>query len=187
MPLRGRWLLYISLTGCWLKSEVTSISAHMRPRAEPGKLMSRPLLMSEELRPANKRCVVASAIVPPKGRIAAFQNPEDSLAATAQLVQLVFELVFSASTARDDQSRHYNQDIAHSNYYEHNRAQRWTALLFSSSKPKPSELQLRKGALLRRTPRPCHAQAPLPLPISLASRISATAPFFKNPLAGPLV
>ena len=57
----------------------------------------------------------------------------------------------------------------------------------SSSKPKPSELQLRKGALLRRTPRPCLAQAPLPLPISLASRISAAAPFFKNPLAGPLV
>ena len=67
------------------------------------------------------------------------------------------------------------------------RAKRWTALLFSSSKPKPSELQLRKGALLRRTPRPCLAQAPLPLPISLASRISAAAPFFKNPLAGPLV
>jgi len=60
-------------------------------------------------------------------------------------------------------------------------------LLFSSSKPKPSELQLRKGALLRRTPRPCLAQAPLPLPISLASRISAAAPFFKRPLAGPLV
>ena len=40
-----------------------------------------------------------------------------------------------------------------------------TALLFSSSKPKPSELQLRKGALLRRTPRPCLAHAPLPLPI----------------------
>jgi len=36
-------------------------------------------------------------------------------------------------------------------------------------------------------PRPGLAQAPLPLPISLASRISATAPFFKNPLAGPLV
>ena len=70
---------------------------------------------------------------------------------------------------------------------EHKRAKRWTALLFSSSKPKPSELQLRKGALLRRTPRPSLAQAPLPLPISLASRISATAPFFKNPLAGPLV
>jgi len=70
---------------------------------------------------------------------------------------------------------------------EHKRAKRWTALLFSSSKPKPSELQLRKGELLRRTPRPCLAQAPLPLPISLASRISATAPFFKNPLAGPLV
>ena len=71
--------------------------------------------------------------------------------------------------------------------HEHKRAKRWTALLFSSSKPKPSELQLRKDALLRRTPRPCLAQAPLPLPISLASRISATAPFFKNPLAGPLV
>jgi len=73
--------------------------------------------------------------------------------------------------------------------YEHKRAKRWTALLFSYSKPKPSELQLRKGALLRRTPRPCLAQAPLPLPlpISLASRISAAAPFFKNPLAGPLV
>ena len=70
---------------------------------------------------------------------------------------------------------------------EHKRAKRWTALLFSSSKPKPSELQLRKGALLRRTPRTCLAQAPLPLPISLASRISATARFFKNPLAGPLV
>ena len=70
---------------------------------------------------------------------------------------------------------------------KHKRAKRWTALLFSSSKPKPSELQLRKGALLRRTPRPCLAQAPLPVPISLASRISATAPFFKNPLAGPLV
>ena len=66
---------------------------------------------------------------------------------------------------------------------EHKRAKRWTALLFSSSKPKPSELQLRIGALLR----PCLAQAPLPLPISLASRISAAAPFFKNPLAGPLV
>ena len=61
------------------------------------------------------------------------------------------------------------------------------ALLFSSSKPKPSQLQLRKGALLRRTPRPCLAQAPLPLPISLASRIGAAAPFFKCPLAGPLV
>ena len=48
------------------------------------------------------------------------------------------------------------------------RAKRWTALLFSSRKPKPSELQLRNGALLRRTPRPCLAQAPLPLPISLA-------------------
>ena len=71
--------------------------------------------------------------------------------------------------------------------YEHKHAKRWTALLFSSSKPKPSELQLRKGALLRRTPRPCLAQAPLPLPISLASRISAAAPFFKDPLAGPLV
>ena len=71
--------------------------------------------------------------------------------------------------------------------YEHKRAKRWTALLFSSSKPKPSELQLRKGALLRRTPRPCLAQALLPLPISLASRISAAAPFFKNPVAGPLV
>ena len=70
---------------------------------------------------------------------------------------------------------------------EHKRAKRWTALLFSSSKPKPSELQLQKGALLRRTPRPCLAQAPLPLPISLASRISAAAPFFKSPLAGPLV
>ena len=70
-------------------------------------------------------------------------------------------------------------------YYEHKRAKRWTALLFSSSKPKPSELQLRKDALLRRNPRPCLAQAPLPLPISLASRISAAAPFFKNPLAGP--
>ena len=30
-------------------------------------------------------------------------------------------------------------------------------------------------------------QAPLPLPISLASRISNTAPFIKRPLAGPLV
>jgi len=69
---------------------------------------------------------------------------------------------------------------------EHKRAKRWTAFLFSSCKPKPSELQLRKGALLRRTPRPCLAQAPLPLPISLASRISAAAPFFKRPLAGPL-
>ena len=68
---------------------------------------------------------------------------------------------------------------------EHKRAKRWTALLFFSSKPKPSELQLRKGALLRRTPRPCLAQAPLPLPISLASRISAAAGFFNNPLAGP--
>jgi len=68
--------------------------------------------------------------------------------------------------------------------YEHKRAKHWTALLFSSSKPKPSELQLRKGAFLRRTPRPCLAQAPLPLPISLASRISAAASFFKNPLAG---
>ena len=66
---------------------------------------------------------------------------------------------------------------------EHKRAKRWTALLFPSSKPKPSELQLRKGALLRRTPRPCLAQAPLPLPISLASRISATAPFFRSPRA----
>ena len=37
---------------------------------------------------------------------------------------------------------------------ENKRAKRWTALLFSSSKPKPSELQLRKGALLRRTPTP---------------------------------
>ena len=74
-----------------------------------------------------------------------------------------------------------------SNVNEHKRAKRWTALLFSSSKPKPSELQLRKGALLRLTPRPCLAQAPLPLPISLASRISAAAPLFKNPLAGPLV
>ena len=70
---------------------------------------------------------------------------------------------------------------------EHKRAKRLTALLFSSSKPKPSELQLRKGTLLRRTPRPCLAQAPLPLPISLASRISAAALFFKRPLAGPLV
>ena len=69
----------------------------------------------------------------------------------------------------------------------HIRTERWTALLFSSSKPKPSGLQLRKGALLRRTPRPRLAQAPLPLPISLASRISAAAPFFKNPLVGPLV
>ena len=33
---------------------------------------------------------------------------------------------------------------------EHKRAKRWAALLFSSSKPKPSELQLRKDALLRR-------------------------------------
>ena len=73
------------------------------------------------------------------------------------------------------------------NANEHKRAKRWTTLLFSSSKPKPSELQLRKGALLRRTPRPCLAQAPLPLLISLASRISAAAPFFKNPLAWPLV
>ena len=70
---------------------------------------------------------------------------------------------------------------------EHKRAKRWTALLFSSSKPKPSGLQLPKGALLRRTPRPCLAQAPLPLPISLASRISSAASFFKRPLAGPLV
>ena len=70
---------------------------------------------------------------------------------------------------------------------KHKRAKRWTTLLFSSSKLKPSELQLRKDALLRRTPRPCLAQAPLPLPISLASRISAAASFFKNPLAGPLV
>ena len=83
---------------------------------------------------------------------------------------------------------HYDQgSVNEARHHEYKRAKRWTALLFSSSKPKPSELQLRKGALLRRTPGPCLAQAPLPLPISLASRISAAAPFFKNPLAGPLV
>ena len=38
--------------------------------------------------------------------------------------------------------------------HEHKRAKRWTALMFSSSKPKPSELQLRKGALLRGTRAP---------------------------------
>ena len=70
-------------------------------------------------------------------------------------------------------------------YNEHKRAMRWTALLLSSSKPKPSELQLRKGALLRRTPRPCLAQAPLPLPISLASRISAAAPCRSSVLQEP--
>ena len=70
---------------------------------------------------------------------------------------------------------------------EYKRAKRRTALLFSSSKPKPSELQLRKESFLRRTPCPCLAQAPLPLPISLVSRISAAAPFFKRPLVGPLV
>ena len=69
----------------------------------------------------------------------------------------------------DDGGGGGGDDEDDNNNDEHKRAKRWTALLFSSCKPKPSELQLRKGALLRRTPRPCLAQAPLPLPISLAS------------------
>ena len=58
---------------------------------------------------------------------------------------------------------------------------------FLLASPSPVSCNSEKGALLRRTPRPCLAQAPLPLPISLASRISAAASFFKNPLAGRLV
>ena len=50
---------------------------------------------------------------------------------------------------------------------------------------KPSEQQLRKGALFWRTPRSCLARASLP--ISLASRVSAAAPLFWRPLVGPLV
>ena len=48
-----------------------------------------------------------------------------------------------------------DDDDDNDNDNEHKRAKRWTACLFSSSKPKPSELQLQKDALLRRTPRPC--------------------------------
>jgi len=52
-------------------------------------------------------------------------------------------------------------------------------------KSKPSELQLRKGALFWRAPHPCLARAPLP--ISLASRITAAAPLLRRPFAEPLV
>ena len=52
------------------------------------------------------------------------------------------------------------------------------SLLASQS---PVSCNSEKGAFLRRTPRPCLAQAPLLLPISLASRISAAAQFIKSP------
>ena len=74
------------------------------------------------------------------------------------------------------------------NVNEHKRAKRWTALLFFSSKPKPSELQLRKGALLRRTPRSCSRRPRC----SCRSRwLRTSVPQLRSssarPLAGPLV
>jgi len=50
---------------------------------------------------------------------------------------------------------------------------------------RPVSWNIERGVLLWRTPHPCLARAPLP--ISFASRVSAAAPLFRSPLAGPLV
>ena len=74
-----------------------------------------------------------------------------------------------------------NQEVLHMNINARSAGPPSYSLLGSRS---PVSCNSEKTRFSDAPHAPASRKAPLPLPISFASRISAAAPFFKNPLAG---